>query len=474
MTTEKLDLIVIGAGAAGLTAAGGAAMFGLKVALIESGEMGGECLNTGCVPSKALLAAAARAQAARSGQHLGVALAPPQVDFAAVHAHVHAAIAAIAPHDSQERFEGLGVDVIRTQARFLDGKTVAAGNRRMTAPRIVIATGSKPRLPPLSGLNDLPVLTNENLFELDVLPRHLLVLGAGAVGMEMAQAFRRLGAAVTVIAPHPPLGRDDPQAAALVIDQLTAEGVTFEIGHTAVRAGGAAGDIRLTLDDGRELAGSHLLVAVGRVANIDSLDLAAAGVAADEDGIIVDARRRTSNRRIYAIGDCRAGPRFTHVSGYEGALVAVEIALGMPGKVDWRALPHVTYTDPELAQIGLTEADARKRFGDSVEIVRQGFDHNDRAVAEGDTRGFLKLVRRRGKVLGVTIVGAHAGELLHPWSQVITGKASTFALGSAVIAYPTRSEIAKAAAFAAHEPFVFGPWPKRWAGLVARSRRVRA
>jgi pyruvate/2-oxoglutarate dehydrogenase complex dihydrolipoamide dehydrogenase (E3) component len=227
------------------------------------------------------------------------------------------------------------------------------------------------------------------------------------------------------------------------------------------------------LDDGCVIEGSHLLVATGRVANVAGLGLAAAGVNTGEDGIIVDARRRTSNRRVYAIGDCRAGPRFTHVAGYEGALVAVEIALGVPGKVDWRALPHVTYTDPELAQIGLTEAEARATLGE-VETVRQGFGDNDRAVTEGDTRGFLKLVRHRGKVVGVTIVGAHAGDLLQPWAQVITGKASTFALGSAMIAYPTRSEIAKAAAFALHEPRVFGHWPKRWALTLAAGRRWRA
>lgn len=469
---ERFDLVVIGAGAAGLTAAGGAAMFGLKVALIEAGEMGGECLNTGCVPSKALLAAAARAQGARGGSRLGVSLPPPEVDFVAVRDHVRGAIAAIAPHDSQERFETLGVDVIRTRARFLDGKTVLVGNRRLTAPRIVVATGSKPRIPDVPGLADLPPLTNENLFELDVLPRHLLVLGAGAVGVEMAQAFRRLGAEVTVVAPHPPLGRDDAKAAALVVDALRAEGVTFEIGREAVRAARACDEVELTLDDGRTLSGSHLLVAAGRVANVADLDIGAAGIEVGDDGIVVDARRRTTNKRVYAIGDCRAGPRFTHVSGYEGALVAVDVALGVPGKVDWRALPRVTYTDPELAQIGLTEAEARQRFGE-IEVVRQGFDHNDRAVAEGDTRGFLKLVRRRGRVLGVTIVGAHAGELLTPWSQVITGKASSFALGSAIVAYPTRSEIAKAAAFAAHERLVFGPWPKRWARLVAGARSWR-
>ena len=467
--TERFDLIVIGAGSAGLTAAGGVAMFGRKVALIETGEMGGECLNTGCVPSKALLAAAARAQDARDGARLGVA-ASPTIDWAGVRAHVDGAIAAIAPHDAQERFEGMGIEVIRTQARFLDGDTLAAGNRRLTAPRIVIATGSKPAIPAIEGLADVPFLTNETIFALDVLPDHLVILGGGAVGIELAQAFRRLGAAVTVIAPKPSLAHDDPEAAALVLAKLREEGVVFQTGRDAARVAEQNGKIGVTLADGHIVTGSHLLVATGRRANIADLELAAAGIDADEDGIVVNARRRTTNERVYAIGDCRAGPRFTHVAAYEGSLVALEIALGLPGNVDWRALPHVLYTDPELAQIGLTEADARKKY-DAVQVTREVFADNDRAVTEGGTCGFVKLIRHHRKVVGVTIVGAHAGDLLLPWTQIITGKATPFALGSAIVAYPTRSEIAKAAAFQAYAPAVFGPWPKRWAAIVAGTRR---
>ncbi|MCA1661289.1 MAG: FAD-dependent oxidoreductase [Novosphingobium sp.] len=280
----------------------------------------------------------------------------------------------------------------------------------------------------------------------------------------------RRSAAVTVIAPRPALGRDDRDAADLVLARLKDEGVVFETGREAIRVVGRAGNIAVTLADGHTVTGSHLLVAIGRRANVGDLDLDAAGVETGDEGIVVDARRRTTNRRIYAIGDCRAGPRFTHVGSYEGSLVALDIALGLPGKVDWRALPHVTFTDPELAQIGLTEAEARDKHG-RIEVTREDFADNDRAVTEGDCLGFLKLVRHRGKVVGVTIVERHAGDLLPLWTQIIAGKATLFGLGSAIVAYPTRSEIAKAAAFQAYSPQVFGTWPKRWAAMLARSRR---
>ncbi len=462
------DVIVIGAGSAGLTVAGGLAMFGLRVALIEGGAMGGECLNTGCVPSKALIAAAARAHAAKRAT-LGVTLAAT-VDWAGVHAHIHEAIATIAPHDAPARFEALGVEVIRARARFRDARTLLAGDRELHAPRIVIATGSRPAIPLIEGLAEIPYLTNETLFALDRLPEHLIVLGGGAVGCEMAQAFVRLGARVTLIEAETALPREEAEAAALVLGGLRSEGVDLRVGAKAIRVEPADAGVCVTLASRQTIEGSHLLVATGRRANIDALDLDAAGVRHGADGIVVDPRRRPSQRHIFAIGDCRAGARLTHVAGYEGSLVVLQIALGLPAKVDWRALPRAIYTDPELAQIGLTEAEAREQFAD-VEVTREAFADNDRAVTEGDARGFIKLVRRGGRVLGVTIVGAHAGDLLLPWSQVITGKASSFALGSAVIAYPTRSEIARAAAFAAWEPRVFGVWPKRWARLLARLRR---
>jgi len=467
--TYTHDVIVIGAGAAGLTAAGGCALFGLSVALIEQAEMGGECLNTGCVPSKALIAAAARA--ANHGERLGIAFGAPTVDWTGVRGHVEQAIEDIEHHDSQERFESMGCEVIRAPARFLSRDSIGVDGRMLRAPRIVIATGSRPSVPSIDGIGQVPFLTNENLFRLNELPRHLGIVGAGAIGMEMAQAFRRLGSDVTVIAPARPMERDDEEAALLVKASLEREGVCFVTGEV-VRCDGTGTDLLLTCNGGETIPCSHVLIAVGRMANVDSLDLGAAGVDMGKDGIVVDGRRRTSNKRIYAIGDCRAGPRFTHVSGYEGSNVALEIALGIPTSADFSALPHCTFTSPELAQVGMTEAEARARHGGKVRVVRQEFADNDRAVCEGRSEGFLKLVMKGSKVLGATIVGDHAGDLLLPWSQVIAGKASTFAMGSAVVAYPSRSDISKQAAFTAWEPTVFGKWPKRLARLVAKSRRI--
>ncbi|MDG2001744.1 MAG: FAD-dependent oxidoreductase [Novosphingobium sp.] len=465
------DLIVIGGGAAGLTAAGGAALFGLKVALIEADRMGGECLNTGCVPSKALIAAAARAHQGRQDDCFGVTLGPPQVAWEGVSAHIREAIAAIEPHDSQERFEAMGVEVIRSWAEFISKDRIRAGTRELRAPRIVIATGSKPAIPQIAGIDEIKFLTNENLFELDELPDHLVIIGAGAIGVEMAQAFRRLGSEVTVIGRGQPLGRDDRDAADILTRSLADEGVRM-MRNEAESVSRTETGIAVVCNDGQRVSGSHLLVAAGRTANVTGLALDIAGVESGKKGIPVDRRRRTSNRRIYAIGDCREGPRFTHAAGYEGSLVAVEVALGLAQKVNWSALPHCTFTHPELAQIGLTESQARESYGSKVKVIREDFGDNDRAIAEGEANGFLKLVMKGRKVLGVTVIGTHAGDLLLPWAQIIGGKASTFALGSAIVAYPTRGEISKAASFAVWEPVLFGTWPKRWAALVAGTRRL--
>ncbi len=465
------DVIVIGGGAAGLTAAGGCALFGLDVALIEGNKMGGECLNNGCVPSKAIITAAKRAQEAREEKRYGVQLSPPKVEWAGVHKHIHDAIAHIEPHDSKETFEEMGCEVIMGHAAITGRQTVEVGGRTLKAPRIVIATGSGPFVPPIDGLDTTPYLTNENLFELTEQPEHLVIIGGGVIGMEMAQSFRRLGSEVTVIEPGKPMGRDDRESVQVVVDVMTEEGVRFVKGKAA-KVEGTEGQITVHTDGGESVSGSHLLIAVGRKARVTGYGLEELGMELGRNGIKVDDRRRTSVKGIYAIGDCREGPRLTHVSGYEGSNVALEIVTGIPTKVDWKALPWCTYTEPEVAQIGMTEEEAREKHGDKVTVIKEGFDHNERAIAEDSTKGHLKVILKGKKVLGASICGKNAGELLLPFTQSITGKSNTFAMGSAIISYPTRSEITKAAAFSAWEPTVFGSLPKKYAGFVAKMRKA--
>ncbi len=463
------DLIVIGAGSAGLTAAGGCGQFGLKIALIEKGPMGGDCLNTGCVPSKALITAARRAQEMRENAKYGISDVEPEIDFRAVHDHVRHAIETIAVDDSQERFEEeFGVEVFRGEARMIDGSTVEVNGKTLRAPRICLAIGSKPFIPPVEGLADTPFLTNETIFDLTERPDHLIVLGGGPIGCEMAQSFRRLGAKVTVIERRRLMAKDDPEAAALVVDRFRAEGIDIREETEVTRVGHGAEGFAATLGDGATVTGSHLLVATGRTCDFSGFGLENAGIEWSARGIAVDARRRTTNRKVYAIGDCRVGPRFTHVSGYEGSLVVLQVALGLSGKADYRALPWCTYSDPELAHVGMTEAEAREKHGDRVAITRQDFAHNDRARAENASQGFLKVIRKGKTVLGATAVGPHAGELILPWSLAITGKANAFAIGGAIVPYPTRSDISKQAGYAIWEPTIFGGLPKRWARFRAR------
>jgi pyruvate/2-oxoglutarate dehydrogenase complex dihydrolipoamide dehydrogenase (E3) component len=460
------DILVIGAGSGGLSVAAGAVQMGARVTLVEGGAMGGDCLNHGCVPSKALLAAAAVAQSARSAARLGVTAAPV-IDFAAVKDHVEASIAHIAPVDSQERFEGLGVRVVRGMARFAGPDSVVVGGQTITARRIVIATGSRPHVPAIPGLSRLSFLTNETIFGLRERPGHLLVVGGGPIGVEMAQAHVRLGVPVTLVTQGAVMGRDDPQAVAVLMARLRAEGITV-IEHARITGvTGGDGDIGLALGDQRTIAGSHLLVATGRRVDLSALDPAAAGVAFTDRGVTVDTRLRTTNRRIFAVGDAAGLGQFTHLAGYHAGVVVRQAVLGLPAQAT-APVPRVTYTDPELAQLGLTEAEARRAFP-SVTVIRQEFHHNDRAVTEGDMAGFLKLMVHKGRPVGVTVVGAHAGDTLLPWTLALQAGVRLSTLAGMLVPYPTRGEIAKRAAGAVFAPKLFNsPAVKSWVGLVQR------
>jgi len=453
----RADICIIGAGSGGLSLAAGAAQLGRKVVLIERHRMGGDCLNFGCVPSKALIAAAGHAHAARRAPEFGIRTGEPATDFPAVMRHVQDVIAAIEPNDSVERFEKLGVRVIRADARFTGPAEIEAGADRISASYFVIATGSQALRPPIPGLETTPFLTNETVFANTTLPGHLVIIGGGPIGMEMAQAHRRLGARVTLLEGRTVMPKDDPEAVALVRERLIAEGIDIRENATVTAVSGSAGEVSVTItQQGRQetIGGSHLLLAAGRTPNISGLNLEAAGVRYTPKGIDVDAGLQTSNRRIFAIGDVAGGPQFTHVAGYHAGLLVRRLLFKTSAKVDYAALPWCTYTDPELAQAGMTEQQARAR-GLPVRITRWPLHDNDRAQAMRETHGFAKVVVVRGRPVGATIVGPHAGELILPWVMTISQKTKLSAVASLIAPYPTLAEVSKRAAGAYFTPTLF-------------------
>ncbi len=463
------DLCIIGAGSAGLTVAAAGRSLGLSVVIVERGRMGGECLNTGCVPSKALIACARHAAAVRRAGAFGVDAGEPRIDGARVFSHVRRAIDTIAPHDSEARFHGLGATVIRTSARFVDPRTVEAGGRTIRAKRFVIATGSRSRIPGLPGIHDVPILTNESVFDLSALPASLIVLGGGPVGLELAQAFRRLGTAVTVLQKGRALPKDDPEAAAVVVARLRAEGVDIREGAEVAAIERSADGLVARLGDGTRVPGERLFVAAGREAVVEDLDCAAGGIAVGPNGIATDAAMRTSNTRVFAIGDCAGGFRFTHWAGYQGGLVLKTILTHRPHREDRARIVWCTYTDPEIAHVGLTEDEARAAHGSRVAVYRADFSRNDRAVADGETAGFVKLiVGPRGRLLGADVVGAAAGELAGTLALALAGKLGIGALSGMIAPYPTLTEALKRAAVDAYAGKLANPLVRGVFGLLRR------
>ncbi len=469
--TIKTDMCVIGAGSAGLSVAAGASQMGAETVLIEKGPMGGDCLNYGCVPSKALLAAGAAAQAFRDADRYGVRSATPAVDMAAVRDHVQGVIAAIAPHDSVERFEGMGVRVIPGAAQFSAPNEVVVGDIAVRARRFVIATGSSPFVPPITGLDAAPYFTNETIFANDVLPSHLIVVGGGPIGLELAQAYRRLGAAVTVVEMFQCLAKDDPDIAKVALDRLRAEGVALREQTKVTAVSRHDGVVRVHTEQGGEAGhvdGSHLLIAVGRKANVEELGLQNAGIDFSPRGIAVDPGLRTSNRRVFAAGDVAGPYQFTHMAGYHAGVIIRRALFRLPASVDYRAVPWVTYTDPEVGQVGITEADARKQ-DPNIRVVTWPFADIDRAQTERHTDGLVKVITSgRGRVLGVSIVGCHAGELLQSWALMIGRKMKIGAMASVIAPYPTYGEINKRAAGAYFTPSLFSDRTRKLVKFLSR------
>jgi pyruvate/2-oxoglutarate dehydrogenase complex dihydrolipoamide dehydrogenase (E3) component len=453
------DVCVIGAGSAGLSVAAGTAQLGLRTVLIEAGLMGGDCLNTGCVPSKALLAAAKQAYAHERSEIEGIEAHPAGIDRQGVKRHVQGTIEAIAPHDSEERFESLGVRIIRQRAAFESPELVTAGDTAVRAKHFVIAAGSRAAIPPIPGLDPDRVLTNETIFALDAAPEHLIVIGGGPIGIEMAQAHRRLHSRVTVLEMRSILPKDAPELVGILRKRLEAEGIDIRenVAVRSVQHGEGEHRIEIEADGGvSSVTGTHLLVAAGRQVNVSGLGLVKANIEFDNKGIKTDARLRTSQKHIFAVGDIAGGPQFTHVAGYQAGVVVRNIAFRLPAKVDYSALPWVTYTDPELAHVGLTLEGARAQFGQGVRSVLHSFEGVDRAVAERRSEGCISLVAGpNGRILGCSILGPGAGEMIGLWALAIKQKLKLRALTELMLPYPTYSEIGKQVASEWYKPALF-------------------
>lgn len=467
------DICVIGAGSGGLSVAAAAASFGVSVVLVEKGKMGGDCLNYGCVPSKALLSAGKHAQSIRNAAVYGISASEIKVNFRKVHEHVHGVIAAIEPNDSVERFTGLGVEVIEADARFTDARTVTAGDNIIRARRFVIATGSSPFAPPIPGLDEVAYLTNETIFDNTRKMGHLIIVGGGPIGMEMAQAHHRLGCQVTVIEGERALGKDDPELAGIILENLRNEGIVIHEGAqvSQVSKKGKTG-VRVTCQtNGSEtvVEGTHLLIATGRVPNTENLGLEDAGIDHDRKGIKVRSDLRTSNRRVYAIGDVIGGLQFTHVANYHAGLVIRSILFRLSAKPDNNQIPWVTYTEPELGQVGLTEAQAREKHGSRIQVLRWPYEENDRAQAERKTQGLIKMVAdRKGRILGVSIAGAQAGEMMNTWSLAISQGMKVRDVTGYVSPYPTLTEIGKRAAISSYAPMARSGWVRWLIGILRK------
>ena len=470
---ERADIVIIGAGSGGLATAYAAAQLGARTVLIERAKMGGDCLNYGCIPSKALLAAAH--SVAAPNRNFGLTGAAAKVNFSAVNKHVHSVIAAIAPNDSVKRYESFGVRVIKGSARFVSPRAVRVGRREIRAKYFVIATGSSPVAPPIPGLDKVPYFTNETIFGNKKKPAHLLIIGGGPIGIEMAQAHAQLGAAVTVLDMVNILPRDDQDMVGIVRKQLTRDGIRLheKVSIQAVSYSARKISIRLKTSAGktRTVTGSHLLVAAGRRANMDDLDLEKANVKCSPHSIETDDRLRTSNKRIYAVGDVVSPYQFTHIASYHAGIVIRNMLFKIPARLDYRAVPWVTYTNPEMAHCGMSWAEATHHYDESrLEILRWSFAENDRAQAELLTEGLAQaVVTKDGKILGVDIVGSHAGELIQPWCLAIQNKLKIGALASYIAPYPTLGEVNKRLASSYYAPRLFdSPYVKRLVRLMLR------
>lgn len=462
--TISCDIAIIGGGAGGLSVAAAAAQLGMKVVLAEAGKMGGDCLNAGCVPSKALLAAAKVAHAFTRADRFGIKNVTPTIDFAGVMAHVAEVVAKIEPHDSIKRFSQLGVNVILDRAEFIDTNTLGVGDTKIRARYFVVATGSSPAVPAIPGIHDVPYLTNESIFSLNEKPAHLVIIGAGPIGCEMAQAFSFLGVNVTILEAATMMPRDEVELVELLRNEFIHSRIVLHENTKIINVSKNMNGVDIVIDkNGQQsvISGSHLLVAAGRKANVDGLALEKANVVFNEKGVQVDSRLRSTNKKIFAIGDVAGSYQFTHIAGYHAGIVIRNILFKWPAKVDYRAIPWVTYTYPPLAHAGLTSAEAAKLYRDT-KIITVNYADNDRAVAERETLGCIKAIcTRHGKILGVSILGINADELIIPWIILMKDGKNLRDFSEAILPYPTLSELSKRVASDFYSPILFSDKVKR-------------
>lgn len=465
MTQLTPDILVIGAGSGGLSVAAGAAQMGADVILLEHGRMGGDCLNTGCVPSKALLAVAKHAHVPTG---FGLTSQGIDVNAHSVFAHVHDVIGQIAPHDSQERFEGLGVRVIRETGQFASPYLVRAGAHVIRPKRTVIATGSSAFVPPISGLNKVSYLTNETIFNQTALPEHLIIIGGGPIGLEMAYAHSRLGSRVTVVDAATILSKDDSECVEIVRQSVVGDRLTL-LEKTTIEEITQDDDsrlIRVKLGTGAVIEGDRLLVATGRAPNIANLNLELGDIAYSKKGITVDDRLRTSNKRVFAIGDVvENGLQFTHMAGYHAGIIIRNILFRLPAKAKTCHIPWVTYTDPELAHVGIYD----HQLPEGGQVLRRSYEENDRARAERRTEGLVKVrVDKKGKILGASVAGIHAGELIQPWALALSSGLKVKDMAGYVAPYPTLGEMNKHVAGAFYTPKLFSDRTKKIVRLLLK------
>jgi len=459
------DLAIIGGGAGGLSLASGASQLGLNVVLIESNKMGGDCLNYGCVPSKSLLAAAKSIyQCQHKAKHFGADVQVISIDFQKVMKHVKNVISALEKHDSVERFESLGVTVIQAHAQFLSPDTLEAGNAVVKTKRFVVATGSSPFVPPINGLESVPYLTNETIFDLNDLPSHLIVVGGGPIGCELAQAFAMLGSQVTIVEAFSILPKDDEDCVAIVRDALTNTNVNIhETSQVKAIKMNEQSEVHVQIETPagpKTLTSSHILIATGRQANVKNLGLDEAHIKYSPKGIEVNAHLQTSNKKIYALGDVASPYQFTHVASYHAGIILRNIVFKLPAKVNYQAVPWVTYTSPEISHVGKTATDIE---GDSsLTVTEWSFDNNDRAHTEMDTIGKIKVITdKKAKIVGATIVHSHAGELILPWVIAIREGKTLRSFTDTICPYPTLSEASKQVAGAYYTPKLFSKNTRR-------------